>query len=175
MENGKENGEITSAEQIESLMQFLWKALTAIGVVWGVLLLVLQLFVWEKSFPLLFLTFTVICIGTVGSAVILRRIEMRLHREALKAAMDGTEYRLTEDRAKAFLRAAAPLLAAFLFLTEYSREAAVKEKAHQLELRRQSEEYSRMNGQDSSTVPRLSGEDGNVETDGKGETSEPER
>jgi hypothetical protein len=89
--------------------------------------------------------------------------------------MDGTEYRLTEDRAKAFLRAAAPLLAAFLFLTEYSREAAVKEKAHQLELRRQSEEYSRMNGQDSSTVPRLSGEDGNVETDGKGETSEPER
>lgn len=41
MENGKEKGEETPVEQIESLMQFLWKALTALGVVWGVILVVL--------------------------------------------------------------------------------------------------------------------------------------
>lgn len=86
MENGKENAETTAAEQIDSLMQLFWKALTAIGVAWGLALLALQLFVWEKSIALVFLTFTVVCIGTVGSAVVLRRMEMRLHREALKAA-----------------------------------------------------------------------------------------
>lgn len=174
MENGKEKGEETPVEQIESLMQFLWKALTALGVVWGVILVVLQLFVWEKSFALLFLTFTVICIGTVGSAVILRRMEMRLHREALKAAAEGTGYRLAEDRAKAFLTAAVPLVAAFLFLTEYSRETVAQEKAHQLEVRRRNEEYSRMDAQGKKAAPQKPAEDGDSQTDGDGEGPEPE-